>query len=91
MKCTKSLEKNCTFVMRWFEKNYVKLNTDKCHVISGYKNKLVSTNTGENTIWESSNIKFIGIAIDGNISKLCSEANRSSSALCRMVKFFCFD
>ena len=35
--------------MRWFEKNYMKLNTYKYYVIvSGYKNKQVFTNTGKN-------------------------------------------
>ena len=38
----KSLEKNSMLAIRWFENNYVKLNTDKCHlIVSGYKHEQV--------------------------------------------------
>ena len=34
----KSLEKNSMLTISWFENNYIKLNTGKCHlVVSGYK------------------------------------------------------
>ena len=34
----KSLEKNSMLALCWFENNYKKLNTDKCHlIVSGYK------------------------------------------------------
>ena len=29
----KSFEKNSMLALRWFENNYMKLNTDKCHLI----------------------------------------------------------
>ena len=38
----KSLEKNSMLAIRWFENNYMKLNTDKCRLIlSGYKHEQV--------------------------------------------------
>ena len=38
----KSLEKNSMLAIRWFENNYMKLNTDKCHlIVSGYKHEKV--------------------------------------------------
>ena len=38
----KSLEKNPMPAMRWFENNYMKLNTDKCRlIVSGYKHEQV--------------------------------------------------
>ena len=38
----KSLEKNSILAIRWFENNYMKLNTDKCYlIVSGYKNEQV--------------------------------------------------
>ena len=38
----KSPEKNSMLTMRWFENNYMKLNTDKCRLIaSGYKHEQV--------------------------------------------------
>ena len=34
----KSLEKSSILAISWFENNYMKLNTDKCHlIVSGYK------------------------------------------------------
>ena len=37
----------------WFENNYMKLNTDKCHfIISGNKHASLWTGTG-NDLWES--------------------------------------
>ena len=36
----RSLEKNFMLAIRWFENNYMKLNTDKCRlIISGYKHE----------------------------------------------------
>ena len=36
----KSLEKNSTLAIRWFENNYMELKADKCRlIVSGYKHK----------------------------------------------------
>ena len=44
----KSLEKNSVLAILWFENNYIKLNTDKCHlIVSGYKNEQVWANIGK--------------------------------------------
>ena len=44
----KSLEKNSVFAIRWFENNYMKLNTDKCRlIVSGYKHEQVWANIGK--------------------------------------------
>ena len=41
----KSLEKNSMLAIRWFENNYMKLNTDKCRLIfSGNKHEQVWAN-----------------------------------------------
>ena len=41
----KSLEKNSMLAIRWFENNYMKLNTDKCRlIVSGYKHEQVWAN-----------------------------------------------
>ena len=59
----KSLEKNSMLAIRWFENNYMKLNTDKCRDSSGYKHEQVLANLGEDLIWER-NVKLLGITID---------------------------
>ena len=38
----KSLEKNYMLAIRWFENNYIKLDTDNCHlIVLGYKHEQV--------------------------------------------------
>ena len=71
---------------RWFENNYMKLNTDKCCLlISGYKHEQVWANIRKDLTWESNDIKLLGITIDrDNLIK--SKANQRLSALSRMTK-----
>ena len=39
------------FLIRWFENNYMKLNTDKSHlIVSGYKNEQVWVDMGKDLI-----------------------------------------
>ena len=84
----KSLKKNSMLPIRWFENNYLKLNTDKCHLLlSGYKHEQVWANVGKYLIWESNDVKLLGITIDRDLKfdkhvlKLCSKANQKLSAL----------
>ena len=78
----KSLEKNSMLAIRWFENNYMKLNTDKCHlIVSCYKHEQVWTNVGKDLIWESNVVKLLVITIDRDL-KL--------SALSRMAKLLSF-
>ena len=68
--------------IHWFENNYMKLNTDKCHlIVSGYQHEQVWANIGKDLIWESNDVKLLGITInrdlnfDKHVLKLCSNAN----------------
>ena len=48
---SKSLEKNSVLAIRWFENNYIKLNTVKCHlIILDYKYEQVWANRGKGLI-----------------------------------------
>ena len=76
----KSLEKNSMLAIRWFENNYMKLNTDKCClVVSGYKHEQVWANIGKDWIWESNDVKRFGVTIDRDLKfdkyvlKLCNK------------------
>ena len=47
----KLLEKNVITAIRWFENNYMKLNTGKCRLtVSGYKHEQVWANIGTDLI-----------------------------------------
>ena len=94
----KSLEKNSILAIHWFENSYMKLNRDKCHlIVSGYKHEQVWANIGTNLIWESNDVKLLGITIDRDLKfykrilKLCSKANQELSALSRMAKLLSFN
>ena len=87
----KSLEKNSMLAVRWFQNNYTKLNTDKCHlIVSGYKREQIWENVGKDLIWESTGVKLLEIIIardlklEKHVLKLCSKANQKLRALSRM-------
>ena len=88
------LEHNSELAIAWFEMNYMKLNTDKCHLlISGNKNEYM---WAKKTVWESNDVELLGVAIDNNlrfdkhVSNICLKANRKLSALTRLAKFVAF-
>ena len=84
--------------IRWFENNCMKLNTHKCRLIFPvYKHEQLWKNIGKDLIWESNDVKLLGISIDRDLKfhkhvlKLCSKANQKLSALSRMAKFLSFN
>ena len=86
------------FAIHWFENNYMKLNTDKCHqIVFGYKHEQVWAHIWKDLIWESNDVKLLEITIDRNLKfekhvlKLCSKANEKLSALSRMAKLLSFN
>ena len=94
----KSLEKNSMLAIRWFENSYMKLSTNKYHlIVSGYKHEQVWANIEKDLIWESNDVKLLGITIDRDLKfgkhflKLCSKANQNLSALYRMAKLLSFN
>ena len=94
----KLFEKNSMLAIRWFENNYMKLNTDKCYlIVSSFKHEQIWANIGKDLIWESSNVKLLGITIDRDLKfdthllKLCSKASQILSAYSRMAKLFSFN
>ena len=86
----KSLEKNPMLAIRWFENNYMKLNTGKCHLtVSSCKHEQVRANIGKDLIW-GCDIRLLGITIDRHLKfdkhvlKLGSKTNQKLSALSRI-------
>ena len=64
--------------------------------ISGYKNEQVWAQVGENKIWDSADVKLLGVTIDKelkfdkHISKSYTKASRKLSVLARISKFLSF-
>ena len=93
----KSFEKNSMLAIRWFENNYMKLNTDKCHlIVSSCKYKEAWRNIGKELIWKSNNVKRLGITtdrdlkFDKNVLKLYRKANQKLNALSGMANWLSF-
>ena len=92
------LERDSALAVCWFESNYMKLNTDKYHlIISGNKHESLWADIGNDRIWESNCVKLLGINIDRNLKfdfhmlKVCSEATRKLTILSRIFKFLTFE
>ena len=52
----------------WFENNYMKLNTDKCHLlVSRTKYEHSWAKVGDDKIWESKEVKLLGVAVDNKL------------------------
>ena len=59
------LEENAEIALYWFENNYLKLNTDKCHlIVSGYKYEHIWAHIRGDINWEKNEVKLLGITID---------------------------
>ena len=91
------LEHNSAFAVCWFGSNYMKLNTDKCHlIISGNKHESFWADIGNDRIWESNYVKLLGMNIDRSLKfdfhmlKVCSKAIKKLTLLRRMSKFLTF-
>jgi len=88
------LEHDSLLAISWFDNNYMKLNSDKCHLlVSGQKFEHIFAYIGENQIWEDDEVELLGVTIDSQLkfesqmSMLCSRANKKLSALTRILNF----
>ena len=88
------LEHDTLIAIEWFDNNYMKLNSDKCHLlISGFKHQCHWIKVGDHKVWESAQEKLLGLKIDNmlsfepHVTGICKKANRKLSALARISKF----
>ena len=87
------LEENSAIALTWFETNYMKLNSDKCHLLVSGHHYEMFVNIGKDIIWESNTVKLLGITIDKelkfdkHINQVCSTANKKLNVLSRMRSF----
>ena len=92
------LENHSDIVIKWFENNYMKMNSEKCHpLISGHIFENLLAKIGNDKIWETRTVTVLGITInnklkfDENLHNVCLKANRKFSALMKIRKFLYFD
>ena len=85
------LEHDSLLAIEWFEKNYIKLNQEKCHLlVSGNKSENIWAEIDRAKIWESPKQKLLCVFIDQNlsfhgyVSSLRRKAGKKLSALARL-------
>ena len=91
------LERNSNIAIGWFQNNYMKMNSDKRHLLLvGHKFEQIWAKIGIDLIWESNSVKLLGLTIDNHlkfdkhISLLCIKANRKLFALARISNYLTF-
>ena len=94
----RDLEHDSLLAIEWFESNYMKLNTDKCHLlIAGNKSEHIYEKIGNDIIWESKEERLLGVTIDNQlkfdtqITDLCKMAHKKLSALIRYTGIMNFE
>ena len=81
-------------MIEWLQNNYMKLNTDKCHLlVAGHKSEHTWVRVGPDKIWEYHSIKLLGVSIDDkpkfdkHVLNIIKKANSKLSAPSRLTKF----
>ena len=62
------LEECSELVIAGFQNNYMKLNTDKYHLlVAGHKFEHTRERAGPDKIWEDHSVKLLGVSIDNEL------------------------
>ena len=87
-----TLEQSSTILFKWLKNNYMKVNTDKSHLLlSG--NKKLEANVDDNIIVSEQQQELLGISIDLNLSfenhvtNICKKTSQKINALARISPF----
>ena len=80
----KNFERNTELAIHWFEDSYMRLNTNKCHLlISDYKYEHQWDQIGKDMVREENEAKLLGITkenelkFDSHFLNICSKANEN--------------
>ena len=88
-----NLEYDTSILIVWFDDNYCKMNTDKCHLLITNHVDDVSVDIEGETIKGEKSVKPLGINIDNkldftnHVSKLCKKVSHKLHALTRISHF----
>ena len=93
-----TLENDATILIKWFHDNYLKMNSDKCHLLITHQDAdCISARIGNEIIGNSQSEKLLGITIDNqlnfneHVSILCKKVNLKLHALARIANFMSTD
>ena len=64
------LENDSSIIIQWFANNFMKLNTDKCHllILGRNSNQYVTVNVGDSVIENTEEEKLLGVVIDKRLT-----------------------
>ena len=85
-----ALEIDTNILIKWFENNYLKLNTDKCHLLVSNHKDCVFINAAEDIIECENSVKLLGVTIDNklnfnnHVSIICKKTSQKLHALARI-------
>ena len=85
-----SLQNDTSILMKWFNDNYFRMNTDKCHLLVTNHEKDVSINIEGQIIHGSKSVKLLGVCIDNkldfneHLSNICKKVGKKLHALRRI-------
>jgi ribonuclease P/MRP protein subunit RPP40 len=92
-----NLEYDIQSAIMWFDNNYMKLNKEKCHfLVSDNVTEYLWTKVGDELIWESREVKLLGVIIDKNLNfnshltTLCKKVGQKVTALARIARLLPF-
>ena len=96
--CVLNLEVALTqLVVAWFQNNYMKLNTDKCHLfVARHKFEHAWVRVGPDKIREDHSIKLLGVSIDNELKfdkhvlNIIKKSNSKLSTISRTTRFMTF-
>ena len=84
------LEKDAKIAVDWFAYNAMKLNSDKCHILTGgLKHEVMIANIENALVIEAQKVRLLSIDIDtklsfsGHIESICRKAGKKLNALSR--------
>ena len=89
------LELDSARAIKWFSDNYMKLNEDKCHLLTfgNISDDSVSVRIGSSIITNSTEEKLLGVTLDSkltfeqHVSNLCQKVSNKLYALSRIAHY----
>ena len=83
-----ALETDTNILIKWFQDNYLKLNTDKCHLLVSTHKERVFINAADDIIECEISVKLLGVTIDnkfhGHVPIICKKASQKLHASARI-------
>ena len=85
-----TLQDDTNTLVKWFDDNYFKMNTDKCHLLVANMEENVSANINGATIIGKGSVKLLGVTIDNkldfneHVTNICKKASIKLHALARI-------